>query len=64
MVNKHKHWEINSECPKCGAQNHIIIPVGEQIVDIICSKKECRKEYVHIVREHVTVEDGGSITLD
>jgi Zn ribbon nucleic-acid-binding protein len=57
MNEKHKHWEINTTCPKCNTTQHLKIPVGETILAVNCNAHGCRHNYTHIVVHPDTVED-------
>ena len=53
----HKHWEFDSECPRCGMVNHVKAPEGEHVVQVLCEHCAHGYQYTHIVHEHVEVED-------
>ncbi|MCI0183367.1 MAG: hypothetical protein OWR52_02030 [Acidibacillus sp.] len=53
----HRHWEVDSECPRCGKINHASIPVGERVVRIHCEHCTHGYDYLHVVAEHTEVED-------
>ncbi|WP_169794030.1 hypothetical protein [Alicyclobacillus acidiphilus] len=53
----HKHWEVDSVCPKCEQVNHVTLPEGEHVVRVQCVHCEHGYEYTHIVREYTEVED-------
>ncbi|GMA63905.1 hypothetical protein GCM10025859_43450 [Alicyclobacillus fastidiosus] len=56
-MNDHKHWEVQSICPKCEKANKVSIPVGEIVVRVHCTHCEHGYTYTHVVREYVEVDD-------
>lgn len=53
----HKHWEIESICPKCENVNKVIIPVGEHVVRVHCEHCTHGYDYTHVVRDYVEVDE-------
>lgn len=53
----HRHWEVDSICPKCGKVNHVSFPEGEMLVRVDCEHCTHGYEYTHVVTEHKVVED-------
>lgn len=51
-----KHWEFDSECPRCGKINHVSAPPGEVAVSVHCDHCTHGYDYIHIVKEHVEAE--------
>ena len=58
---KHTHWEIDSECPKCGKINHLNIPAGETVCRVHCEHCTHGYEYTHVVNEYQVVEDSSAV---
>lgn len=56
---KHRHWEINSVCPKCGKVNHLSIPEGYHVIRVHCEHCTHGYDYTHIVHEHLVIDDAG-----
>lgn len=53
----HKHWEVDSICPKCEKVNKVVVPEGELVVLVQCMHCEHGYQYTHVVRDHTEVED-------
>jgi len=52
-----KHWEFDSQCPKCNKLNHVKAPEGEKVVRVKCVHCTHSYSYTHVIREHTEVED-------
>ncbi|GLG00155.1 hypothetical protein Alches_01940 [Alicyclobacillus hesperidum subsp. aegles] len=53
----HKHWEVESICPRCEKVNVVQVPEGEHVVRVHCTHCEHGYDYTHIVKEFTEVED-------
>ncbi|QQE80057.1 hypothetical protein [Alicyclobacillus sp. SO9] len=54
---QHRHWEIDSICPKCEKTNHLSVPEGNTVVRVHCEHCTHGYDYIHVVQEHSVVED-------
>lgn len=57
QIVKHRHWEVDSVCPRCGKTNHVSVPEGETVILVHCGHCTHGYEYTHVVSEHDVVED-------
>ncbi|WP_206832386.1 hypothetical protein [Alicyclobacillus fructus] len=55
-MSHHKHWIVESICPRCEKKNVVEVPEGELVVRVHCQHCEHGYDYNHIVREHKEID--------